>query len=107
MENGMTDTITTKVHAVTTNQKNSAVPFRFDLTKQMLSSLLGWHPNGTGVQEIDSLLRDGVGVDVFTRQVPHETGTDGVGYRFLPFTGELEEGKLPDVTLVVDVRRND
>lgn len=102
-----TSPITTQVHAVTTNQKNSQAPFRFELTKQTLSTLLGWHADGTGIEEIDTLLREGVGVNAFTKQVPHETGTDGVAYRFLPFTGELEEGALPSVEILVDVRRND
>jgi hypothetical protein len=97
----------THVHAVTTNQKNSPAPFRFELTKQTLSLLLGWDANGRGVEEIDTLLREGVGVNAFTKQVPHETGTDGVAYQFLPFTGKLDENTQPKVELLVNVCRKD
>jgi hypothetical protein len=82
-------------------------PFRFELSRKMLGRVLGWHPDGLGVEEVDAFLREGVGVDVFTRQAPHEGGCLGISYRLLPFTGKLPEGEMPPVELVLDLRHRD
>lgn len=100
----MTENSQMHVYAITTDAPKSHTSFQFELTRQMLSHLLGWRIDGKGIEEIESLLHEGVGVEVFTRH-PHQK-TGGTTYRFLPFIGELADDEVPSVP-VAGVRRLD
>lgn len=91
----------THIHCRTTNQPGSRFAFRGPLTAEFLSELLGYDPAGETVSRVLAALTAGKGVEIHTRQVPHERDTDVVGYEFLPYAGSLEPGALPDVTTIV------
>lgn len=83
------------IHCVTLNQPTSHASWRADLTAQSLADMLGWNPDGEHVAKVLRTLQAGIGVEIYTRKVPMHHATNAVGYRFLPCTKALPEGRLP------------
>jgi hypothetical protein len=91
----------THIHCKTLNQPTSVFSWMTTLTKQELSSMLHYDPNGATVSRVYDALASGCGVEIYTRQVERQRGTQSVGYCFLPCTADHDPKQIPHVRKIM------
>lgn len=90
----------TKVRARTTNQPSSRFSWSFPLTRDAISQVLGYNPEGETVAKVLDTLQSGRGVQIYTKQVPRERGTNVVALQLLPLRESDDPALIPECPVV-------